>query len=37
VEILATSDQQLLSQLLAYKAELAQTAREQDAQVSRRS
>jgi 5-(carboxyamino)imidazole ribonucleotide mutase len=37
VEILATSDQQLLARLLAYKAELAQTARDQDAQVSRPS
>jgi 5-(carboxyamino)imidazole ribonucleotide mutase len=37
VEILATSDQQLLDRLLAYKAELAQTARDQDAQLSRPS
>jgi 5-(carboxyamino)imidazole ribonucleotide mutase len=37
VEILATSDQRLLERLLAYKAELAQTAREQDAEVSRPS
>jgi 5-(carboxyamino)imidazole ribonucleotide mutase len=37
VEILATSDQHLLARLLAYKAELAQAARDQDAQVSRPS
>jgi len=37
VEILATSDRQLLDRLLAYRAELAQTARDQDAQVSRPS
>jgi 5-(carboxyamino)imidazole ribonucleotide mutase len=37
VEILATSDQRLLERLLAYKAELAQTAREQDAEVRRPS
>jgi 5-(carboxyamino)imidazole ribonucleotide mutase len=37
VQILATSDQQLLARLLAYKAQLAQTARDQDAEVSRPS
>jgi 5-(carboxyamino)imidazole ribonucleotide mutase len=37
VEILATSDQQLLARLVTYKAELAQAARDQDAQVSRPS
>ncbi|MGI9149068.1 MAG: 5-(carboxyamino)imidazole ribonucleotide mutase [Chloroflexota bacterium] len=34
VEILATSDAALLQQLLAYKAELAATARQQDADLS---
>jgi 5-(carboxyamino)imidazole ribonucleotide mutase len=37
VEILATSDQELLARLVAYKAELAQAARDQDAELSRPS
>ncbi len=35
VEILATSDAGLFAQLLAYKEELAQTARDQDAELQR--
>jgi 5-(carboxyamino)imidazole ribonucleotide mutase len=37
VQILATSDPALRERLLAYKQELAQTARQQDAELSRRS
>jgi 5-(carboxyamino)imidazole ribonucleotide mutase len=35
VQILATADSALLEQLLAYKAELAATARQQDAELAR--
>jgi 5-(carboxyamino)imidazole ribonucleotide mutase len=37
VEILASSDPELLGRVLAYKQELAQAARDQDAEVSRQS